>query len=139
MLPIDLPTGALVVSLLALGMSVVTIFVNRNQKKNDNLFSPQQFLHNGDLSEATRCIREGEILINLKAQRVRQACSSFEFAGLLVRHGIVNKKIFLEYWRAPLITLFDSFSELAQQKTSKFKVKEHYKCFWWLMNEARKP
>ena len=139
MLPIDLPTGALVVSLLALGMSVVTIFVNRNQKKNDNLFSLQQFLHNGDLSEARRCIREGEILINLKDQRVRQVCSSFEFAGLLVRHGIVNKKIFLEYWRRPLITLSDSFSELAQQKTGKLTVKEHYKCFWWLMNEARKP
>ena len=139
MLSIFLPAGALIVSFLALGISVVTIFVNRNQKKIDNLVSLQQFLHTGELSEARRCIREGEISIDLKDQRIRQVCSSFEFAGLLVRHGMVNKTIFLEYWRAPLIGLSDAFSELAHQKTGKLTIREHYRCFWWLMNEAKKP
>jgi hypothetical protein len=133
-----LPVAALIVSFLALGTSIITIFVNRNQKRLDNLVSIQQFLHRDDLSNARRAIREDEMQLTLQDARVRQVCSSFEFAGLLVRHGAVNKAIFLDYWREPLIALSIKFSDLGQRNTGRLRIDQYYKYFWWLMGEAKR-
>ena len=133
------PLCALAVSLLAFCVSVVTIFVNIRQKKIDNLLNLHQFLHQNELSEARRAIREGECEISLTDAAVRRVCSSFDLAGTLVRNGAVNQKLFFQYWAGPLIkTLETPLNTIAQTMTGGVQVKEYYKDFWWLFEEAKK-
>lgn len=130
---------ALVVSTLAFSVSIGTIVVNWHQKKIDNLMSLQQFLHQNGLSEARRSIREGECKVTLQEPTVLRVCSSFDFAGAMVRNHIVNKKLFLSYWAIPLNALDAPLNQIALDRTGDTViVKEYYKDFWWLFGEAEK-
>jgi hypothetical protein len=127
------------VSFLAFIVSIVSLFINRKQKQIDNLVTIQQFLHDGALSEARRSIREAATPLTLKEERVRRVCSSFDFAAALVRHGVVDKRIFLSYWRIPLLSLESPLSSLFDESTGSVSIREYYKDFWWLIGEAKKP
>jgi hypothetical protein len=110
-----------------------------HQKKIDNLLSLHQFLHQTDLSEARRSVREGECEITLKNASVRRVCSSFDFAGTMVRNGVVNRKLFFQYWSIPLMTLSHPLDLIEHECTGdSVEVKEYYKDFWWLLEQAKK-
>jgi hypothetical protein len=129
---------ALFISFLAFCVSVITILSGQHQKKIDNLISLHLFLHQGELSEARRYIREGGDQITLKNPLVRRVCSSFDFAGSLVRNGAVNKNMFFQYWSIPLSTLKRPLSQIAENTTGdNVKVDEYYKDFWWLLDRAQ--
>jgi hypothetical protein len=129
---------ALIISSLAFCMSIFTAWVNLRQKKLDNLLSLQQFLHQGDLSEARRSIREGDCDITLKNPSVRRVCSSFDFAGTMVRNRVVNRKVFLQYWAIPLRALDGKLNSIAHNLTGdNVTVKEYYGDLWWLLEQAK--
>jgi hypothetical protein len=128
----------LVISSLAFCMSIFTVWINLRQKKLDNLLSLQQFLHQGDLSEARRSIREGHCEITLKQASVRRVCSTFDFAGTMVRNRIVSRKVFLRYWAIPLRALEGKLNLIANEPTGdNLTVKEYYRDFWWLFEQAK--
>ena len=134
-----LPICALIVSALAFCVSIVTILVNLHQKKIDNLLSLHQFLHQADLSEARRSVREDGCEITLKNTAVRRVCSSFDFAGTMVRNGVVNRKLFFQYWAIPLMTLCRPLALIGHEHTGdRVEVMEYYKDLWWLFEQAKK-
>jgi hypothetical protein len=126
-----------VVSLSALCVSIYTIRSNQRQKRIDNLFSLQIFLHNPELSEARRSIREGDSPLKLNNPSLRRVCSSFDFAGSMVRHGAVNKAIFMDYWCVSLLALEQPIASIAADSTGKgVTIKDYYRDFYWLIREA---
>lgn len=132
------PICALFISFLAFCVSIITILSDRRQKKIDNLISLHLFLHQGELSEARRYIREDGDQITLKNPLVRRVCSSFDFAGSLVRNGAVNKNMFFQYWSRSLTTLKLPLGQIADNTTGEnMKVDEYYKDFWWLLERAQ--
>ncbi|MFN7563459.1 MAG: hypothetical protein ACK5TH_16880 [Prosthecobacter sp.] len=127
-----------IIAVLGFALSLYVVFSNQRQKRIDNLLTLHQFLHRDELSESRRYVRESEVKLSLKDPNVRRVCSSFDLAGTLVRHGAVNKELFLDYWCAPLLDLEQSLYSLANEQTGRtLKVKEYYKDFWWLIEEAR--
>ena len=132
------PLCALIVSVMAFCISIITILINLRQKKLDNLLSLHQFLHQGDLSDARRKIREQECEVSLKDPSVRRVCSSFDYAGTMVRNGVVNRKLFFHYWATPLRTLDGPLNSIANSQTGdRVTVKDYYKDLWWLLQQAK--
>lgn len=126
------------IATLSFALGVFIFFSNQRQKRIDNLITLHLFLHKDELSEARRCVRESVASLTLQYQNVRRVCSSFDFAGTLVRHGAVNKKLFFDYWCAPILAIEESLSEIAHKQTGKaLKVKDYYKDFWWLIDDAK--
>lgn len=130
---------ALSISFLAFFLSIYTVRSERRQKRIDNLISLHQFLHQAEYSRARKSIREGECQILLKDPAVHKVCSSFDFAGTLVRNGAVDVNLFFQYWAIPLETLEAPLSSLGDENTGpNVSVKEYYRDFWWLFSEAKK-
>jgi hypothetical protein len=126
------------VSFMAFFINIITILENRAQKRIDNLVTVQEYLHSGTFSEARRSVREREVSMTLSEQNVRSVCSSFNFAGALVRNGAVNRRIFFNYWSIHIIALTKPLSEIEDVQTGEgVTVKQYYRDFWWLMDEAR--
>lgn len=134
---VDNSTYSLFVSVLALCLTVWTILSTRKQKRIDNLVSLQQFLHQADLSEARRLIREEKTEITLENTPVRRVCSTFDFAGTLVRNSAVDKTLFMQYWSVPLRCLRQPLENISEEITGdNVRVKDYYRDFWWLLHEA---
>ena len=129
---------SIIIATLSFALGVFIFFSNQRQKRIDNLITLHLFLHKDELSEARRCVRESDASLTLEDQNVRRVCSSFDFAGTLVRHGAVNKELFLDYWCAPILAIEASLAEIANKQTGKaLKVKDYYKDFWWLIDDAK--
>ena len=126
-------------SACALFLSSYVIYSTRQQKRIDNLVSIQLFLHRDDLSEARRRVRESKVKIALETDEVRRVCSSFDFAGVLLKHNAINKDIFLDYWASMLIPLDEVLAPIVNAPTGKgVSVRDYYKYCWWLMSEAKR-
>jgi hypothetical protein len=73
---------------------------------------------------------------------VRRVCSSFGFAGSMVRTGAVDKKAFLDYWGIPLAICSQRLPKAIWEEDASaglgFKAKDYYEDFVWLMDEANK-
>ena len=128
---------SIAIAVFGLALSCYVFFSNQRQKRIDNLITLHVFLHKDELSEARRIVRESQQSLSLKDPHVRRVCSSFDFASTLVRHGAVNKGLFLDYWRKPLVSLKGSLTAIAEEETGRgVTVREYYKDFWWLIIEA---
>jgi hypothetical protein len=126
------------VSFMAFCINIITILADRAQRRIDNLVTVQQYLHSAVFSEARRSVRERQVSITLTEPNVRSVCSSFNFAGALVRNGAVNRRIFFDYWSIPIIALTKPLSAIEDVQTGEgVTVKQYYRDFWWLMDEAR--
>lgn len=128
--------SACLISFLAFCVSVVTLIYERRQRKLDNLVQLHAFLHQDDLSKARRAIRESPTVPSIDDENFRRVCSSFDFAGTLVRHRAVNKAMLLDYWSTPLLSLEDKMVAVADQTTGSLSVKRYYRDFYWLIREA---
>lgn len=137
-LELVIPIIAAGIAFFALCVSIASLLINRRQKKLDNLVTIQNFLHDGELGQARLSIREGDAKPTLKDERVRRVCSSFDFAGALVRNGSVDTALFFDYWGAALLALEKPLAPLMDQDTGGVSIKEYYKHFWWLIEEAKK-
>jgi hypothetical protein len=132
------PVCALVVSSLAFCVSIYTVWIGRRQKKIDNLVSLHLFLHKDELSNARLFVREDGGQMTHGDPRVRSVCSSFDFAGSLVRTKAVDVDMFFQYWATPLLTLKGPLSQIADEITGGVKVRDYYSDFWNLLDEAEK-
>jgi hypothetical protein len=129
---------AICVSFMAFCVNIITILENRAQRRIDNLVTVQEYLHSVAFSEARRSVRERQVPITLSESNVRIVCSTFNFAGALVRNGAVNRRIFFDFWSIPIIDLIKPLSAIEDVQTGGgVTVKQYYKDFWWLMDEVR--
>jgi len=128
--------SASIMSLLAFGISVAALYHEHRQRRLDNLIKLHLFLHQDELSKARRAIRESDSPPSLNDEHVRRVCSSFDFAGTLVRHNAVDKAIFLDYWKVPLLSLESRMAAIGDQPTGAVPVKMYYRDFYWLIREA---
>ena len=132
-------TSAGIVSFLAFWVSIVTIRRDSAQKRIDNLVTLQAFLHRDEIGVARQAVREGKAGPSLQDPLVRRVCSSFDFAGMLVRNGAVQKAYFMDYWCISLLSLEKSLAAIADENTGEaVKIRDYYKEAYWLINEAKK-
>jgi hypothetical protein len=129
--------GASVVAFLAFCVSLSTARTAMRQKRIENFITIQGFLHREELSDARQAIREGLVIVSMKEPKVRQVCSSFDFAGVLVKKNALDKSLFLDYWGVALTLLDEKFSPMGDEETGAVKVKDYYRNFYWLMKEAK--
>lgn len=130
--------SATFISVLAFVVSIVTLRAAGKQGRIDNLVTLHHFLHQPDLSEARRRMREELVSATLQDPCVRNVCSSFDLAGTLVRHGAVDRHLFLDYWALPLVALDEKLTLLAQRETGAVQVVAYYKDLYWLLDQARR-
>jgi hypothetical protein len=128
--------SACVISLLAFCVALATLLHERKQRRVDNLVRLHAFLHQDELSKARKAVREAHFPDNLDDEVFRRVCSSFDFAGTLVRHGAVDKLMFLDYWAIPLLTLEPRMVAVADVNTGDVQMKRYYRDFYWLIREA---
>jgi hypothetical protein len=128
-----------IISFLAFCVSIVSLRMAWTQKRLDNLVTLQSFLHRDDLSEARKAVREGTSNAGLNDPAIRRVCSSFDFAGMLVANGAVEKSYFLDYWYVPIITLSEPLETIANEYAGKgVTVRAYYKYAYWLIQESKK-
>jgi hypothetical protein len=107
-----------------------------------NLVALGQYLHTPQFSDARTAVRLNNIRLSTKDSMVRRVCSSFGFAGALVRTGAVDKQAFLDYWGIPLSICSKRLPNSIWAEDASaglgFKAKDYYEDFVWLMDEANK-
>ncbi|HEX8351070.1 MAG TPA: hypothetical protein VF598_13990 [Hymenobacter sp.] len=143
----------LFVPILALLVSATTVYLDNNHHEDQiaeqlrnqqiqNLVELGQYLHTPQFSDARTAVRLGHIKPTTKDSMVRRVCSSFGFAGSMVRTGAVDKKAFLDYWGIPLAICSKRLPKSIWEEDASaglgFKAKDYYEDFVWLMNEANK-
>ncbi|MBD2722433.1 DUF4760 domain-containing protein [Hymenobacter armeniacus] len=141
------------VPILALLVSISTVYMNNRQHntqlteqhKNQqvqNLVALGQYLHTPQFSDARTAVRLGKIKPTTQDTMVRRVCSSFGFAGSMVRTGAVDEEAFLDYWGIPLVICSRRLPQSMWNDDASaglgFKGVDYYEDFIWLMNEANK-
>jgi hypothetical protein len=138
-LEVVLTAATVVLSLFAVLTSAILILQERKQKKIDYFMSVQQFLHDESLSDCRAKIREGSIPIKTSQMEVRRVCSSFDFAGTIVRNRAIDQKLFFEYWGITLLLIKKRLDPIAHEPGGEnVKFCDIYREFWWLMKEAQR-
>jgi hypothetical protein len=113
------------------------MYAAREQKKLEALVAIDQYLHQPEMSAARAAVREGRAPPTIKDPNVRIVCSSFDFAGNLVRHGAIDLDLFMDYWRVPLRILGEKLEPLESEKISDdVSVTEYYKDWFWLLAQS---
>jgi hypothetical protein len=73
----------------------------------------------------------------LSIDAVRKVASSFDFAALFVRHGLIKEAMFLKYWGLFLLFLKEHLSDaLNEPSFSGATGRQYYRHLEWLMNRA---
>jgi hypothetical protein len=108
----------------------------RRQIGVQNLLQMSQYLHQTEYRDARQAVRNAS-KDQLSVEMVRKVCSSFDFAGLLVRHKLIDEMVFLEYW-GPLLLFFKSHlhETLDQSLFGELSLRHYYRHFEWLMERA---
>src|SRR5579872_5149379 len=88
---------ALFVSCLSAIAAIGTWHAAHKQIQVQNLLQLSNFLHQAEYREARHQVRVAKPG-NVDPQALRTLCSSFDFAALFVRQGLVDQSIFLDYW-----------------------------------------
>lgn len=140
-----------IVAVLAFLVSVVTAWVsigqwkvNRSQlnaareaRLTENLLVLFQYLHQAEFRDARNDLRD-PTATRVNEQAAKKICSSFDFAGLFVRAGLVDKDIFFWYRGDALRNLGDVLGKfLSAEQMKDLTGKEYWKDFAWLIQEAK--
>ena len=103
-----------VLAVLAFGVSVFVAWTTygqlqaaRETARTQNLFSLLRYLQEGELHIARHTMLEQanrpyDTWTEAQNTIARRVCSSFDFAGVLVRHGLVDSNVFLDFWGEPI-------------------------------------
>lgn len=139
-----------VIAGLALLASVVVVLMSRRQSQEakrtasvQNLMNLLRFLYDRDLGEHRRTVRTalGETRHAEWTEEDRQAahnvCSSYDFAGLLVKGGLVPEDLFLESWGPSICDLYEILAPYLQSaQTCDKSGHEYWSSFTWLYTRA---
>lgn len=129
---------ALLISCLSLLVAYGRLRATYSQLMVQNLLRLSEYLHQTEFSEArhkVRTAKRGEV----DPEAFRKLCSSFDLAGLFVRNGLVDEKVFLDYWGGLLIFLQDHISDnLHNLEFGNVTGQQYYRHFQWLLNQATK-
>jgi len=131
------PIVALVVSIFVAKTTHGQLQAARETTRTQNLFSLLEYLQRPELHAARHKIHR-ELAKkpygswteedHLVAGRV---CSSFDFAGVIVRNDMVDSVIFLEFWGEPIHLLGLALDPFMKERNY------YWKEFHWLIREAR--
>lgn len=134
---------AAVVTLVNLLMLVVLVLQMRAQKvgrRTEDLFTLMEFLHRTEFRDARMEVLHTQKNASLGPKNAWAICSSFDFAGLMVREKLVDHDLFLRYW-GPVIRLlgnrlqpFIADTEFEPGLTGT----QYWEHCTWLIEEARK-
>jgi len=129
---------ALIVSGTAAAAGVGRWRAANREIKVRNLFLLSEFLHQTECHEARHRIAGPEIG-EVDERAARKVCSSFDFAGLFVKHGLVDPAIFFEYWGDMLPLLHRRLSPFLQRKAvGELTGYEYWKHFAWLLDSSER-
>jgi hypothetical protein len=138
------------VAFLALLAAVATVLMSRLQLKDakrttrvQNLMNLLHFLYDRDLSEHRKTVRTGlgEKMLaewtDEEMQAARSVCSSYDFAGLLVRGGLVPEDLFLESWGPSIRDLYEILAPYLQSaQSSGLSGQDYWSSYTWLYTRA---
>ena len=134
------PCVLALMSVLALGGAFLHVRELKKSKKMDNWCVLMEFLHRSEFRNARMKILdpvEAYILDNRTAWKI---CSSFDFAGSMVKNKLVDKNLFFEYWKPVLELLekdkgFQDFLNKARFPLAKFGEQKPWKNYWEHFND----
>lgn len=102
-----------------------------------NLLQISHYLHQAEYRARYRVRTSVKDALDVDA--ARRVCSSFDFAGLFVHRGLVDRKVFLDHWGSLLCFLRDHLSQcLDETAFGAVTAREYYQYFDWLIEEAAK-
>jgi hypothetical protein len=130
---------ALVSALAAVGSWIAAkrqLEAAERAKKAETLLALFEFLHQNEQRTYRNRLRDPAIA-EVDAEAARAVASAFDFAGVFVRHGLVEAPVFLDYWGDQLRFLAQRMS--AYLDTPLFggdTGREYWKDFAWLLAAA---
>jgi hypothetical protein len=131
------PVLALLVSISSVALSLYGMYTAHQQKKLEALVTIDQYLHQPEISAARAAVREGRAQPTIKDPNVRIVCSSFDFAGSLVRQGAIDQDLFMDYWQVPLRIIGEILEPIQNEMISDdVSVAEYYKDWFWLLAQT---
>ena len=139
-----------VIASLALLASVAAVLIARLQSKAakrtasvQNLMTLLHFLYDRDLSKHRKTVRSdlGEKKHAEWTEEDRRAahsvCSSYDFAGLLVKGGLVPEGLFLESWGESVCDLYEILTPYLQSMHAESQSgHEYWSSYSWLYTRA---
>jgi len=135
--------SALILSILAIFIASVTaaaqVISLRRQRKyamTQALFQLQLFLAQPHLRSARAVVRQ-DCWDGTDREVAGLICSSFDFAGLMVRRGLVDQGVFFEYW-GPILCLFEKrlAGFLDERVGGDLCGRDYWRDFQWIIEES---
>ena len=116
------------------------IRVSRAGRRTEDLFTLMEFLHRKEFRDARKAalVKGWDSLKDEDNAWV--LCSSFDFAGFAVENGLVDPKLFLDYWAKPLKELGDAvmpFMKVQKLGPNEMGGEEYWKHFRRLIIKAK--
>lgn len=129
---------AFLVSVITAWTSIAQLRVAIQVRRTEDLFTLMQFLHQAEFREARNIVR-GPAWDGKDREAARMVCSSFDFAGLMVRKKLVDAEVFLDYWGRPICMLADALGNFLDEAhfADGTTGREYWKDFVWLIREAQ--
>lgn len=143
-------TTTLVLSILAVVVSLVSALAAvgswvaaRRQleaaeraKKAETLLALFEFLHRNEQRTYRNNLRDPAI-VEVDPTAARAGASAFDFAGVFVRHGLVEAPVFLDYWGDQLRFLAQRMSAYLDSPLFGGETgRQYWKDFAWLLTAA---
>jgi hypothetical protein len=131
-----------IVAILAFGVSVFVAWttygqlkVARESGKIESLFRLLRYLQEAELHKARHAVYnlEGKPCTDWTEEEnsaARRVCSSFDFAGLALRHGLVDSNLFFDYWAPALRKLGSVLCPFVVANAY------YWRDFYWLIEQA---
>lgn len=135
--------SALILSILAVFIAGITaaaeVISLRRQRKHamtQALFELQLFLAQSHFRSARAAVRQ-DTWDGTDLEAAGLVCSSFDFAGLMVRRGLVDQEVFFEYW-GPILCLFEKRLSgfLNEAVGGDLCGRDYWRDFQWVIEEA---
>lgn len=126
------------VACVAAAAQVISLGRQRKYAMTQALFQLQLFLAQPHFRSARAAVR----LDNWDGTNPEAAglvCSSFDFAGLMVRRGLVDQDVFFEYW-GPVLCLFQKRlgNFLDETVGGDLRGRDYWRDFCWIIEEAKR-
>lgn len=143
-MPSDITHTSLILSIAAIIVSVASAvaaygrwFVTHGQIRTQNLMQVSSLLHQSEFREARHALQQGP-LEEVDFEVVRTVCSSFDFAALFIKNGLIKKEMFVQYWRPMLAHLQVHLSALRKRPVlGETTLEEYYEHLFWLLGELQ--
>ncbi len=128
---------ALIVSLVSAVAAVGRWSASHRQIRIQALLQITNFLHQTEYRDARHALA-GKPIEEVDFQTVRKVCSSFDFAALFVRNDLIDKALFIRYWKPVLRYLGDHLTALSEVPVlDGATMRDYYEHLFWLLGELK--